>query len=365
MGLKIAGRFALALAALSAGSVMARAGDFDQTTPPPKPLDIPSLVAHGNQFPPTQSSSISHVFENTQVTSATSFNLSNSLDPIDIIGNKAGATGGLFRSAALATSPYVLLSNGGNYFSSTISLAEGLRANIGGFAIDPNRPSFSAPGFSYLNQVQAQQAYYALGQSQTGVVDLDWDFTKWGTLGLIATQTNEQNGALRADPFSAVSQANMSTVGMTARVGLGDGWVTTLSYNEGLTQLELRPNSVVVASPADGLHSRSYGFAVAKHGLFDSSDSLGVALTRPLQVYSGAAEFTTDPLDAGLADLKLGRTFSGMSNSMQETDFELGYVTTFMGGAIALQANAGYQMNVDGLGGASALTVVSRAKINF
>ena len=366
MGLRIAGRFALTLAALMAGSVFARAGDFDQMTPPQKPLDIPSLVAHGNQFPQTQTGSIERVFENTQVTSATSFNLSNSLDPIDIIGNKAGATGGLFRSAALATSPYVLLSNGGNYFSSTISLADGLRANVGGFAIDPNRPSFGAPGFSYLNQVQGQQAYYELGQSQTGVVNLDWDFTKWGTLGLVATQTNEQNGALSpADPFSAVSQANMSTVGMTARVGLGDGWVTTLSYNEGLTQLELRPSSVIVANPADGLHSRSYGFAVAKHGLFDSNDSLGVALTRPLQVYSGAAEFTSDPLDAGLTDLKLGRPFSSVSNPMQETDFELGYVTTFMGGAIALQANAGYQMNVEGLGGASALTVVSRAKINF
>ncbi|HWU27415.1 MAG TPA: hypothetical protein VN154_13535 [Rhizomicrobium sp.] len=328
-------------------------------------MDIPTLVSRENQFLPAPSGPADRMFQNAQITSAANFSLSNNLDPIDIIGNQAGATGGLFRSAALATSPYVLLSNGGNYFSSTFALSDDVHASIGGFAIDPNRPNFGAPGFSYLNQIQGQEAYDGLGQSQTGVVGVNWDFTNWGTLGLIATQTAEQNGALRAsDPFSAVGSANLSTVGMTARVGFGDGWVTTLSYNEGLAQLELQPNAVLF-NPSDSLRSRSYGFAVAKHGLFDSNDSLGVALTRPLQVYSGAAEFTSDPLASSLTDLKFDRQFSNLSGTTQETDFELGYVTTFMGGAIALQANAGYQVNVDGLGGTNALTVVSRAKINF
>ena len=40
-------------------------------------------------------------------------------------------------------------------------------------------------------------------------------------------------------------------------------------------------------------------------------------------------------------------------------------MTTFMDGALALQANAGYQMNVAGLGGTNAVSVISRAKINF
>src|SRR3974390_2130362 len=118
---RFAGVFALILAALAGGGTSARAGDFDRPAPPPKPLDIPTLVSRENQFLPAPSGPADRMFQNAQITSAANFSLSNNLDPIDIIGNQAGATGGLFRSAALATSPYVLLSNGGNYFSSTFA----------------------------------------------------------------------------------------------------------------------------------------------------------------------------------------------------------------------------------------------------
>jgi hypothetical protein len=182
----------------------------------------------------------------------------------------------------------------------------------------------------------------------------------------MATETSEQAGVLNGISASAIDttkSTKTSTVGMTAHVGLGDGWVTTLSYNEGLTQLALRP--YVNGNALDGIHSRAYGFSVAKHGLFDENDSLGLALTRPLQVYSGGDQFATDDFDTNLASLQPARPFSSLSSTTQETDFELGYVTTFMGGAVALQTNAGYQMNVDGFGGTNALSVISRAKINF
>jgi hypothetical protein len=43
----------------------------------------------------------------------------------------------------------------------------------------------------------------------------------------------------------------------------------------------------------------------------------------------------------------------------------LGYVTSFFNGALALQANAGYQMNLAGQSGTNSFSVISRAKINF
>src|SRR6185437_8710787 len=59
----------------------------------------------------------------------------------------------------------------------------------------------------------------------------------------------------------AVAQAaNTSAVGLSARAGFGSGWVTTVSYSEGVTQLDLRANSI----------------AIAKHGLFADNDSLGL-----------------------------------------------------------------------------------------
>ena len=48
-----------------------------------------------------------------------------------------------------------------------------------------------------------------------------------------------------------------------------------------------------------------------------------------------------------------------------ETDLQVGYVTQFLNGALALQANASYQMNYQGLSGANSVSVLSRAKIKF
>jgi hypothetical protein len=56
-----------------------------------------------------------------------------------------------------------------------------------------------------------------------------------------------------------------------------------------------------------------------------------------------------------------GQTLAGRP----ETDFQLGYVTNFLDGAVALQTNAGYQMNVQGKNGASSVSLLSRAKIKF
>ena len=48
-----------------------------------------------------------------------------------------------------------------------------------------------------------------------------------------------------------------------------------------------------------------------------------------------------------------------------ETDFHLGYVTTFLDGALALQANAAYQTNYQGQTGVNSVSLLSRAKIKF
>jgi hypothetical protein len=335
-------------------------------------IEVPSLLnaaplsSDGSNFV-AQQSSVERFLLAARVSSAADLNPVDNLDPIDVDNSQSGdAYSALYRSVELDDSPYSLLTDGGTYLGSTFSLTDTLHAHVGAFAITPDRPDFGTPSYTYLNQVIGQQALYEMGKSQSGVAIVDWSFASWGALGLMATETSEQAGVLNGISASAIDttkSTKTSTVGMTAHVGFGDGWVTTLSYNEGLTQLALRPD--VSGNALDGIHSRAYGFSVAKHGLFDENDSLGLALTRPLQVYSGGDQFATDGFDTSLANLQPARQFSSLSSTTQETDFELGYVTTFMGGAVALQTNAGYQMNVDGFGGTNALSVISRAKINF
>jgi hypothetical protein len=157
--------------------------------------------------------------------------------------------------------------------------------------------------------------------------------------------------------------ANTSSLGMSARFGFGDGWVTTLSYSEGITQLDLKSSGLI--TNADALHSRAYGVALAKHGLFADDDSLGFAVSRPVQIYSGGIDLqAADGVDAN-GNLTIGNEHLSLASATPETDFELGYVTTFMNGLVSLQANAGYQSNVAGQSGLNGVTVLSRAKINF
>ncbi len=369
-GLSLA--FAFSLAALGSGSQAIAAGS-DGSSDAARAIDIPSILSaaplssDGSNFI-AQQSSVERFLLAARITANGNLNPVDNLDPIDIgSGRPSDDYSALYRSIALDNSPYALLTDGGSYVGSTFPLTDNLQARVGAFAIDPQRPQFGAGAFSYFDQVEGQQAVYEMGKSQSGVAILDWDFTSWGALGLMATESSEQNGLLNginASDLETTKSSKTSTVGMTAHVGFGDGWVTTLSYNEGLTQLALRPN-LISNSATDAVHSRAYGFSVAKHGLFDENDSLGLALTRPLQVYSGGAQFTSDGFDTNIADLQLPRQFTSLTTTTPETDFELGYVTTFMGGAIALQTNAGYQMNVDGLGGTNSLSVISRAKFNF
>lgn len=277
------------------------------------------------------------------------------------------AYNGLFLSAAAVNSPYASLTNGGSYLGSTVQLADDVQMRLGESILDPQRAEYQVPEFGYLAQLQGPQAMYDMRQAQSSLLGVDWDFASWGGLGFIATNTYEENGLLggfSSGALSVAKSANTSAVGLSARVGFGDGWVTTFSYNEGITQLALKPDALI--SSSDTLHSRAYGFAVAKHGLFGDDDSLGLAVTRPLQVYAGGVNVSAaDGVDATTGDFKIGHEFVSLASNTPETDLELGYVTTFMDGALALQANAGYQMNVAGLGGTNAVSVISRAKINF
>jgi subtilisin family serine protease len=273
---------------------------------------------------------------------------------------------GLFMSASAVNSPYASFTDGGSYIGTTVSLADDLHLRVAASSLSPYRADYEVPVYSYVQQTMGKPLTYNQRSAQASMVALNWDFASWGGLGLTATQTSEQNGLLggiASGAFDLANSANTTALGLSARVGFGDGWVTTVAYSEGITQLDLKSGSMFTG--ADALHSRSYGIAVSKKGLFDDNDSMGLAVTRPVQVYAGNLDLTA----ATSIDKNRNLTFShetlSLASATPETDVELGYVTTFLDGALALQANAGYQMNVNGQSGSNSLAVLSRAKINF
>jgi hypothetical protein len=191
-------------------------------------------------------------------------------------------------------------------------------------------------------------------QSKSLLAGVNWDFAQWGGVGLTASHDNYFVMSSDRPSLASVSRVENDTLGVSAHLGLGGGWVTTASYNEGLTQLDLRPS-------APDAHTQSYTIAIAKHGLF-GDDALGFSFSQPAK----------GPANNDLANLvasgSLPPVYAGNSHfteSAPESDFQLGYVTSYLNGALALQTTAAYQVNVQGQSGANALTMLSRAKIKF
>jgi hypothetical protein len=277
---------------------------------------------------------------------------------LDRYAPTAGAYDGLFASTSALNSPYASLSSGGAFFGLSMALADGLNLGFG--------QASSAPGYNrYLlsprlavNGLGGAGLPYDARSTSSALAGLSWNFAKWGGLGFTASQTTERGGAL-GDSNAAIDTARTSALGFSAHVGFGGGWVTTASYSEGTTQLDLRPGAFTSAGLESEMHGHSYAIAVAKHGLF-GNDALGLAFSRPAPNYGGGV------FPAGNSgDMQFFNRDKLFAGAMPETDIELGYVTNFFGNSVALQANAAYQTNLGGQNGINAVSLLSRAKIKF
>jgi hypothetical protein len=195
---------------------------------------------------------------------------------------------------------------------------------------------------------------------------LSWNVTDWGGVSLAAGNSSDSFGLLgdyAPGPLPFSDSARRSIGGLAAHVKLGNGWVTSFSYGADITQLDLKAGASA-ALATSSVHGQSYNLSIAKHGLFSASDMLGLSISRPSQDYFGSISLADSGLE-GSVNLLNGYRAVTLGTEAKETDIALGYVTTFFNGALALQANAGYQMNVGGQNGANSVTVLSRAKINF
>ena len=189
--------------------------------------------------------------------------------------------------------------------------------------------------------------------SQSIMGGVSWDVSNWADLGISGLHSMQQGFGV-----SSLTASKMETnaLEMAAHLKFGNGWVTTASYSQGFSQLDQRNTT-----PAIDAHS--YSIAIAKHGLF-GEDALGLAFSRPAPGLLDTSGFSAVSASGDLPPQFLANDrFPGQTT--QETDLQLGYVTSFLDGALALQANAAYEMNYQGQTGATSVSLLSRAKIKF
>ena len=195
-------------------------------------------------------------------------------------------------------------------------------------------------------------AIYDTAHANSLLAGVTWNFNEWVGLGFngIASFSSGVPLAYAAAAPLARSAATQA-LQISARFNLGNNWVTTAAFGEGLTQLRQQGGG------ATSLDAQTFAITVAKRGVF-GDDAVGFSLSRPAPGSIGAF----NSLANSTGDLPPVMVAAGFA---PETDFQVGYVTSFLGGKLALQTNAAYQVNPQGQSGASAVSVVQRAKIKF
>jgi len=181
---------------------------------------------------------------------------------------------------------------------------------------------------------------------------VSWNFNEWVSAGVNAVSSFRSGLPFAyADLAPLAQNAATQAVQFSASVNLGGNWMTSAQFGEGLTQLRQQDGSVT------SLDAQTFAVTVAKRGVF-GDDAVGFSFSRPAPGSIGGF----GSLAGSTGDLPPVMAAAGRA---PETDFQLGYVTSFLGGKLALQTNAAYQVNPQGQSGASAVSLLSRAKIKF
>lgn len=259
------------------------------------------------------------------------------------------------RASPFATpvnAPFMALADGGRYAGFTSLAWPGVTLRFGtsvrsdrldDFHIVPSADSFALP------------ITEGLSRTRSFLAGLSWNVTNWAGLNVNAISSSREGvPELSSAPLAIANKAQTNAMGVSAQLGLGDNWVSSISYSAGISQLDLKSEHVESQEQA-------YSIAIAKRDVFGGNDTLGFALSRPAPGMLGS--FSSLNAAGDLPPMVISNI--AQSGAGQETDFQLGYVTSFMGGKLALQTNAAYQMNIQGQGGANAVSALARAKIKF
>jgi hypothetical protein len=278
---------------------------------------------------------------------------SNTVGPFN--GFDASGYDGLFLSPSANGANHAPFGNA-NYVGATFKLSNNIALHAGEVSSVQDRNAANENTFSTLSRPVDALIDFGTRTANTLMAGVTFKASDWGGLDLTASHTQEKN-LIGATPFSALST---DAVAVSANVKFGDGWVTTATYGQSLTKLDIKPSALAFSSAGE-LRQTGYALSVAKHGVF-GDDALGLSVSRPMdpEAVSGGfvtvASPTNQPVFIGPDHL--------LADQRPETDIDLGYTTSF-NDSFALQTNAAFEMNFQGKNGSNAVQLLSRAKIKF
>lgn len=291
--------------------------------------------------------------------SSTPLSLNLALDAgrnLDIASRFADYAGAASPFLSAVNLPYLGLANGGRYSGLTFVPASNLRLRLGAAINSERLDRFT---FDPITPSGPLGLIYDASQSKSLLGGVSYDLSHAFGLDLTGISSQRSGVPLGYGNASSIApKAATTAFGLAAHMDLGAGWITTASFSDGMTQLDQRGG---LANGPATLHEQSYSLAIAKHGLF-GDDALGLSLSRPAPSMVTGFGLASS---SDLPPLVISRGPALSTSRATETDIQLGYVTNFLDGAVALQTNAAYQTNFQGQPGATSVSLLSRAKIKF
>jgi hypothetical protein len=212
------------------------------------------------------------------------------------------------------TAPYLALANGARYSGLTFASSDKLRVRAGvavaSDRLDRFRFDAGAPTGPLALTYDASQS-----QSLLGGIAFDPSRSLGFDLSAIANQrSGVPLGFGNAAGIAPRSSSQALTV--AGHMNIGQGWVTTASFSEGMTQLDQR------IGPATNLHEQSFSFAITKHGLF-GDDAVALSFSRPAPSLAGSLAGLSAATDLPLIVAQGAPTIRPGVRAT-ENDFQLG-----------------------------------------
>lgn len=242
-----------------------------------------------------------------------------------------------------------------NYVGATFKLSEKVALHAGEATSSMDRNAANENAFSTLSRPVDALLDFGARTANSLMAGVTFKASDWGGFDLSASRSIERNG-LEQVSFSPLA-ANAFSVSADVKFG---GWVTTATYGESLTKLDIKPSALSLSSAGE-LRQTGYALSIAKHGVF-GDDALGLSVSRPIDPEAVSGGFATVASPASQPEF-IGPDHL-LTDQKPETDIELGYTTSF-NDSFALQTNAAYEMNYQGKNGTNAVQLLSRAKIKF
>jgi hypothetical protein len=277
------------------------------------------------------------------------------LNQLDLAASEA--YDGLFMSASAMNSPFLALTSDAQFMGAGVKVADDLTLTFGHAATQESAVEMYEDGVLTIDESLAQltQDPEHMRSAENTVAAMSWRFASWGVAGFNVAHTSEENSLLGTQEQGALAltaDAATTSVGFGARMNLGDDWVASLSYTRGTT--EASPVAGGLFQSFSSIESQAYGIALSKLGVFGDTDSVGLAISRPLHITGGSAVINASTGVTEEREIIYSSEVINLASSTPETDYEVGY-TARLDDNLTLQASAMYQQNVGGEEGEDAI----------